>query len=170
MVTYDTFPQCHKAFLAHTDDIHEPKTYQEASQHPLWVEAMNKELKALAVINTWDLVDLPRGKKAIGNKWVFKVKFNADGSLERCKARLVAKGFNQKYGIDYQETFSPVIKMTTVSCLIALAASNNWKLFQLDVNNTFLHGDLKEGVYMKVPEIVPRKPNQVCRLNKSIYG
>ncbi|KAL8093307.1 hypothetical protein AgCh_035258 [Apium graveolens] len=170
LVTYDALPSVHKAFLSQTSVIQEPKSYQEACQHPLWIDAINKELKALADNNTWDLVELPPGKKSIGNKWVFKVKLKADGFLERGKARLVAKGFNQKHGIDYDETFSLVVKMTTVRCLIVLAASRNWKLYQLDVNNAFLHGDLKEEIFMKVPEGVPHKVNQVCRLKKSLYG
>ncbi|XP_074327310.1 uncharacterized protein LOC141665234 [Apium graveolens] len=151
-------------------DIIEPTSYLEASGDPLWTAAMQKEIQALQDNNTWTLVDLPKGKKPIGCKWVYKVKLKSDGSLERCKARLVAKGFTQKYGIYYQETFSPVVKMSTVRCLIALAAHNNWKLYQLDVNNAFLHGTLKEEVYMKVPEGILHTPTQVCKLNKSIYG
>ena len=92
LVSYETFPESHKAFLSHTSTLTEPKSYQEAAKHPLWLEAINKELKALADNHTWDLVELPPGKKAIGNKWVFKIKLKSDGSLKRCKARLVAKG------------------------------------------------------------------------------
>lgn len=113
---------------------------------------------------------MPPNKKPIGCKWVYKVKLKADGSLEHCKACLVAKGFNQKYGIDYQEAFSPVIKMTTIRSMIALAASRKWDLYQLDVNNAFMHGDLNEEVYMKVPDGITAPPNMVCRLRKSIYG
>lgn len=131
---------------------------------------MESEISALNANHTWDLVPLPSGKKAIGSKWVYKVKLKSDGSLERCKARLVAKGYNQKFGIDYEETFSPVVKMSTVRTIIALASSKNWPLYQLDVNNAFLHGDLFEEVYMCVPEGVPNPHNLVCRLKKSIYG
>lgn len=131
---------------------------------------MKKELEALHKNNTWTLVPLPKGKKAIGYRWVYKVKLKSDGSLERCKARLVAKGYNQKHGIDYEEVFSPVIKMSTVRCIISLAASRNWKLHQLDVNNAFLHGELFEEVYMQVPEGVDNPNGYVCKLNKSIYG
>ena len=108
--------------------------------------------------------------QAIGSRWVFQVKLNVDGSFERCEARLVAKGYSQRYGIDFEETFSPVVKMSTVRCVIALAACRKWKLFQLDVNNAFLHGDLIEEVYMQVPEGYLNPLNLVCRLRKSVYG
>ena len=110
---------------------------------------------------------MPPGKKPIGSKWVYKIKFKSDGTLERFKDRLVTKGYHQKYGIDFQETFSPIVKMTTIRCLLALAASRNWPLFQLDVNNAFLHGDLHEDVYMKVPEGLNSPPNLVCKIEKS---
>lgn len=111
-----------------------------------WVCAMKAEFLALEQNNTWDLITLPLHKKPIGCKWVYKVKLKSDGSLERYKSHLVAKGYTQKHGIDYQETFSPVVKMTTVRCIIAIAAQNQWPLFQLHVNNAFLHGDLAEEV------------------------
>lgn len=100
---------------------------------------MSLELQALMANNTWDVVTLPPEKNLIGCKWVFKTNFKANGTIERFKARLVAQGFNQKYGIDYKETFSPVVKMATVRSIISLSASRNWKVFQLDVNNAFLH-------------------------------
>ena len=116
------------------------------------------------------MVPLPSGKKAIGSKWVYKIKLKSDGTLERHKARLVAKGYNQLHGIDFQESFSPVVRMTTASCLIVVAVSRNWQLFQLDVNNDFLHGDLHEDVFMQVPEGMHCLTNMICKLKKSLYG
>lgn len=101
---------------------------------------MKKEINALTANHTWDLVSLPKGKKVIGYKWVYKVKLRADGSLERYKARLVAKGYTQREGIDFHDTFSPVVKMTNIKALISLAASKQWDLHQLDVNNAFFMG------------------------------
>jgi len=112
---------------------------------------MSNELVALEENKTWTLVDLPPNVKPIGNKWVFKIKHHADGSVEHYKARLVAKGYTQTEGLDYFDTFSPIAKMTTLCLLLTLASMNNWFLHQLDVNNAFLHGDLDETVYMQVP-------------------
>jgi hypothetical protein len=94
---------------------------------------------------------LPKDKKTIGCKWVYKVKHNADGSVSRYKARLVAKGYAQTYGIDYEETYSPIAKMTIVKTIIVMAVAKGWSLYQMDVKNAFLDGDLQEEVYMEQP-------------------
>lgn len=112
LVNFEDFQWCCSVFSQ--DKWEEPKTFDQASKDPMWVEAMNKEIAALQQNNTWDLVDLPPNKKPIGCKWVYKIKLKSDGSLERYKARLVAKGYTQQYGIDYSETFSPVVKITTI--------------------------------------------------------
>ena len=112
---------------------------------------MKSEIDALQANGTWSLVSLPPHKRPIGCKWVYKVKLKADGTVERYKARLVAKGYSQVEGIDYQEIFSPTTKLTTLRCLLTVAATRNWFIHQLDVQNAFLHGDLHEVVYMEPP-------------------
>uniref|UniRef100_A0A0V0GQA1 Putative ovule protein n=1 Tax=Solanum chacoense TaxID=4108 RepID=A0A0V0GQA1_SOLCH len=131
---------------------------------------MKLEIAALEDNHTWSIVDLPAGKTPIGCKWIYKVKYKASGEVERYKARLVAKGYSQQVGLDYSETFSPVAKMVTVRSLIALAASNQWCIYQMDVHNAFLNGDLLEEVYMQVPEgfVGQGGSKKVCKLHKSI--
>lgn len=125
---------------------------------------------------TWNVTTLPAGKKAIGCKMLYSLKFNADGTLERCKVRLVAMGFTQKEGLDYTETFSPVAKLTTVRLLLKVAASHDWFLHQLDISNAFLNGELNEEIYMKIPEEYAERKGislpkgSLFRLLKSIYG
>ncbi|GJZ13349.1 ribonuclease H-like domain-containing protein [Tanacetum coccineum] len=132
---------------------------------------MNKEMKALYDNDTWEITDLPKDRKSIGAKWVFKIKYKSSGEIERYKARYVVKGYNQKDGIDFDETFSLVVKIVTVRCLINLAVQNSWPWFQLDINNAFLYGDLSETVYMDLPEgFFSANDKRDCRLKKSLYG
>ncbi|GKV02885.1 hypothetical protein SLEP1_g15266 [Rubroshorea leprosula] len=149
----------------------EPKSFSKAIQDPKWRQAMKAEIDALKKNNTWTLEMLPPAKRPIGCKWVYKIKYNTNGTIERYKARLVAKGFTQVEGIDYHDTFAPVAKLVTVRCLLAITTAHNWELHQLDVQNTFLHGDLNEKVYMQLPPGYRNKGNQhVSRLRKSLYG
>ncbi|KAM1496471.1 hypothetical protein ACFXTO_031069 [Malus domestica] len=150
----------------------EPATYKSALKEPVWHKAMTEEIEALHSQGTWSIVDLPYNKNLVGCKWVFKIKRNFDGTIARYKARLVAKGFNQEHGLDYGETFSPVVKPTTVRLVLALAAHHDWPLHQLDVKNAFLHGFLQEEVYMSQPPGFEdhHHPLKVCRLHKSLYG
>ncbi|KAL0446288.1 UNVERIFIED_CONTAM: Retrovirus-related Pol polyprotein from transposon RE1 [Sesamum latifolium] len=131
---------------------------------------MEQELQTIDANKTWILTSLPLGKRTIGSRWVYKLKPKPDGSIDRFKARLVTKGYNQIEGVDYFDSFSPVAKSVTVHIFLALAASKSWPLFQLDVNNAFLHGFLDEE-YMDPPYgFVGAKPGHVCKLQKSLYG
>jgi hypothetical protein len=137
-----------------------------------WRQAMELEIKDLRQNGTWELVPLLLVKKTVGCKWVHTVKFNPNGSIEQLKARLVAKGYVQTYGIDFDETFSLVAKISSICILISLAANLNWPLFQLDIKNAFLHGDLHEEVYMEEPPgFVAQREYQSCvfKLKKALY-
>ena len=148
----------------------DPASYAEAmgSDNVVdWLEACRYEISALDKNKTWDLVDLPDGRKAVKSKWVFKLKADS-----RYRARLVAKGFTQIPGIDYDETFSPVARFESLRLLIALAALEDWEIHQLDVKSAFLNGVLEEEIYMEQPEgfIMAGQETKVCRLKKAIYG
>ena len=158
------------------NDCVEPASYSEAvscADSSKWLLAMNEEIESLHKNGTWVLTELPKGKRPLKCKWVYKKK---DGIPEvedpRCKARLVVKGFSQKEGIDFNEIFSPVVRHTSIRVLLAFVALFNLELEQLDVKTAFLHGELEEEIYMEQPEgfIVPGKEQLVCRLKKSLYG
>lgn len=129
----------------------EPASLSEALATPHWVTAMHEELRALNANDTWILVPRERGMHAIRSKWVFKARLNPDGSIERFKARLVAKGYNQVEGVNISETFSPVIRHSTVKLVLSLAVVQKWHIKKLDVKNAFLHGVLSEIVFMEKP-------------------
>ena len=169
-LSFQSLSSSYNAFCCSISSIVEPTHYYQESTDPKWQEAIATEIVALEANNTWTLTTLLANKKPIGCKWVYKVKYKSDGSVERYKARLDAKGFTQKEGIDYTETFSPIAKMVFVKCLLVVAVVKGWFLAQLDVNNAFLHGDLTEEVYMAIPPGFHSQGEQVCRLNKSLYG
>ena len=165
-------PKYANAAIVEEADAKEPETFEEASQSSKWIKAMEEEIAALEQNQTWELAPKPKDVKSISCKWVYKIKRRTDGSIERHKARLVARGFSQQYGLDYDETFSPVAKFTTVRVLLALAASKSWNLWQMDVKNAFLHGELDREIYMSQPMGFQSQdhPEYVCKLRKALYG
>lgn len=157
--------------LCKLNNIQEPFCYEDVVAQPIWQEAIDKEFEALEANHTWDITNLPKGKKPISSKWVYNVKYKSNGDMERRKVRQVIKGCTQKAGVDYNVTYSPVVKMTTIRALIATAIKKNWSMYQLDVNNAFLHGNLDEEIYMKPPTgLLLSDPTKVCRLRESLYG
>lgn len=133
---------------------------------------MEEELLALRENNTWELFPHIPNMNVFGSRWVYKIKAKAYGSIERFKARLVAKGYAQVEGLDFEETFSLIIKPTTIRLVVSLAIMFKWPIRQLDVKNAFLHGFLKEIVYMELPPafVSAEFPNHVCRLKQALYG
>ncbi|KAJ4771019.1 Gag/pol [Rhynchospora pubera] len=166
-----TFPD-HVALISTAPTETEPTTFRQANQSSIWRAAMSQEIDALAQNQTWTLVPPPTDHNIVGCKWVYRIKRHSDGSIERYKARLVAKGFTQEEGIDFFDTFSPVIRPMTIRLVLSLALSLGWTIKQLDVQNAFLHGTLQETVYMSQPPgfVDPSYPSHVCRLNKALYG
>lgn len=182
VVTSPTSSFC--CFMTTLQKTNDPISFKEAVQHDNWVSAMNEELEALELNQTWEIMQLPPGKHIIGCKWIYRTKYKPDGSVDKYKARLVILGCNQKPGEEFSETFAPVAKLTTVKTLLAVASMQNWHTIHMDVRNAFLHGDLQENVYMKMPqgyaaignrisvnmELPTSKSTLVCKLKKSLYG
>ena len=160
-----------KAFAHTLSSCQISSSVEEALSDSKWAQVVKEELEALQKNNTWVLSVLPEGRKTVGCKWIFSFKYKADGSIDRYKARLVAKGYTQKYGIDYQETFSSVAKLKTVRVLLSLAANLDWPLHQLDMKNAFLHGDLEEEIYMDLPPgyTATSEAKIACRLQRALY-
>ena len=153
----------------------EPKTFKEAMSSPEsfhWKEAVNSEIESIMHNNTWELTNLPSGVKPLSCKWIFTKKRKVDGSIDKYKARLVVRGNNQREGLDYFDTYSPVTRITSIRMLIAFAALNGLEIHQMDVKTAFLNGDLEEEIYIQQPEgfVVAGQENKVCRLVKSLYG
>ncbi|KAJ9689309.1 hypothetical protein PVL29_014807 [Vitis rotundifolia] len=171
-LSYHRLSSPYSAFVSAISSISLPKSTPEALSHPGWRQAMVDEMAALHSTGTWDLVVLPSGKSTVGCRWVYTVKVGPDGQVDCLKARLVAKGYTQVYGSDYGDTFSPVAKIAYVRLLLSMAAMRSWPLYQLDIKNAFLHGDLAEEVYMEQPPgfVAQGESGLVCRLRRSLYG
>ena len=160
-----------QAFMIAPQDDEEPKTITEALSGPKakeWSKAMEEEMESMRTNQVWDLVDLPPGRKSIGNKWILKIKRKADGSIEIYKARLVAKGYTQEEGIDYEDTFSPVVRITSVRLVLDIVAHMDLELYQMDVKTAFLNGELDEEIYMDQPLGFESKGQErkVCKVLK----
>ncbi|RDX63451.1 hypothetical protein CR513_58115, partial [Mucuna pruriens] len=163
-LSYHRLSPSYFSFVSSVSSITIPKSICEALNHPGWGQAMIVEMQALEQSGTWELVSLPSGKKAVGCRWVFAIKVAPNGTVDCLKARLVAKGYTQVYGLDYGDTFSPVVKITTIRLLLAMTAICHWPLHQLDIKNAFLNGGLDEEIYMEGSLVL------VCKLRRSLYG
>ncbi|GAU26480.1 hypothetical protein TSUD_294490 [Trifolium subterraneum] len=147
----DIPPRLQNLAIALFSSSEDPMTYDEAVKSDKWKEAMKSELQSIEANDTWDLTTLPHGVKAIGVKWIFKIKYNEKGKIEKYKARLVAKGYSQRHGVDFDEVFAPIARWDTIRTVLSLAAYEGWCLSQLDVKSAFLHGELMENVYVEQP-------------------
>ncbi|KAL1216899.1 Retrovirus-related Pol polyprotein from transposon RE1 [Cardamine amara subsp. amara] len=135
--SFALLPSDHQAFLGKIEQHYIPKTYEEAKGIKVWMDAIDAEIEAMVRNHTWDVNDLPSGKRAVTSKWVFTIKYHSNGEIERYKARMVARGFTQTYGEDYTDTFAPVAKLHTVRVILLLATNLSWELWQIDVKNAF---------------------------------
>ncbi|GJX40230.1 putative RNA-directed DNA polymerase [Tanacetum coccineum] len=156
-------------------DLNEPTSYKATmldSESNKWIDAINAEIKSMMDNMVWVLVDLPPNCKTVGSKWIFKKKTDVDGIVHTYKARLVEKSYTQLYGVDYEETFSPVTDIRAIRILISIATYYDYEIWQMDIKTTFLNGYLDEDIYMVQPEgfVDPNHPRKVCKLQRSIYG
>ena len=149
--------------------LHKSYTYCKASTNPLWQITMKEKLNALSKNYSWDLVTLPPRKSVVSCKWIYKTKTWSDGSIKCCKTCPLAKGFTQEYEIDYKETFAPVTRILFVLALLVAATASKWELFQMDVKNAFLKGNLSEKVYMQPSLSLSIELNNVCHLQRAFY-
>jgi len=171
VLSYNKLSLSYKSFVMSISSHIEPNTYSEAVKYDCGRKAIQCKISALESNQTWEIVLLSKNKTVIGCKWVFKIKYNVDETIERYKARLVVKGYTQTKDIDYLETFSPVEKKTTIRLLLSLDCIYNLELKQLNINNAFLHGELKEDVYMVAPSgLTSIQLGQVCKLKNTLYG
>jgi hypothetical protein len=153
----------------------EPRTLAEAKRSPDWLhweKAMHEEIRTLEKAGTWEVVEAPSNVNVVGSKWVWRIKKNAAGEVERFKARLVAPGFSQVPGVDYFDTFAPVAKLASVRTVLALAARQDLEIHQVDIKGAYLNGvlDKNETVYMRQAPGIPNDPGKVLRLKKALYG
>ncbi|RDX91387.1 Copia protein, partial [Mucuna pruriens] len=166
-LSYHRLSSLYFSFVSSVSSITIPKSVCEALDYPGWRQAIVVEMQALEQSGSWELFSLPSGKKAVGRRWIFAFKVGPNDIVYRVKARLVAKGYTQVYGLDYGDTFSLIVKITTIYLLLAMAAIHHWPLHQLDIKNAFLHGDLDEEIYMEQPL---GESGLVCKLHRSLYG
>ncbi|GAA0148629.1 transmembrane signal receptor [Lithospermum erythrorhizon] len=160
------------ASASSSDPLYVPTCYSDAIKYPYWRQAILDEYTSLVQNNIWELVPLTNAHNLIGSKWLYRVKLDPDSSISRYKERLVAQGFKQQYGLNFDQTFSRVIKPATIRTLLTIAVTRKWDLRQLDVKNAFLNETLSETVYMKQPQgfVHPDFPTHACLLQKSLYG
>jgi hypothetical protein len=150
----------------------EPTYFEEAIQKKEWADAMTEEYRSIMKNEVREILPISKNKDGVSYRWLFKIKHVADGSIEKYKARSIARGFSQKEGIDYEETFAPVARYTSIRTIIALATKMKWKLHQMDVKTAFLNGVIEEEVYIEKPQgfEVEERKSYVCRLKKAFYG
>ena len=167
-------PQSYECYVALMSSIldSEPSTYAEVASQQCWKDAMMEEYESIMKNDVWEIVSRPDGKSVVTSKWIFKIKHAANGSIEKYKAKFLARGFSQKEGVDYDETFAPVARYTSIRTIIALASAMRLRLHQMDVKTAFLNGEIEEEVHVEQPDgfVVHGKESDVCRLKKALYG